>query len=178
MPIVKSVSRAVSQLLQSSGCGCGISIVPVRCIGVSPRQVASDASFHSVSFSESDHPRVLITGQHSYNNCIPAPASQLSPPLPSSLPGEQNTGSKNTEYLLELWWSFPYGDKIRVPCELSYYFYSRNLLKPTHWIFLEKNIKAFWLTEKNSSFWCDTYNNGSLYFDIAFALIFVSCVAF
>ncbi|NWH48189.1 TDH protein, partial [Fregata magnificens] len=62
MPVVKSVSRAVSQLLQSSGCGCGISIVPVRCIGVSPRQVASDASFHSVSFSESDHPRVLITG--------------------------------------------------------------------------------------------------------------------
>nr|XP_009919574.1 PREDICTED: inactive L-threonine 3-dehydrogenase, mitochondrial-like [Haliaeetus albicilla] len=62
MPIVKNVSRAVSQLLQSSGCGCGISIVPVRCIGVSPRQVASDASFHSVSFSESDHPRVLITG--------------------------------------------------------------------------------------------------------------------
>ncbi|KAM9273957.1 L-threonine 3-dehydrogenase, mitochondrial isoform 1-T3 [Cariama cristata] len=62
MSIVKNVSRAVSQLLQSSGCGCGISIVPVRCIGVSPRQVASDASFHSVSFSESDHPRVLITG--------------------------------------------------------------------------------------------------------------------
>ncbi|OXB61917.1 hypothetical protein ASZ78_001720 [Callipepla squamata] len=62
MPIVRNVSRAVSQLLQSSGCGCGISIVPVRCIGISPRQVASDASFHSVSFSESDHPRVLITG--------------------------------------------------------------------------------------------------------------------
>uniref|UniRef100_A0A8C9EN77 NAD-dependent epimerase/dehydratase domain-containing protein n=1 Tax=Pavo cristatus TaxID=9049 RepID=A0A8C9EN77_PAVCR len=62
MPIVRNVSRAVSQLLQSSACGCGVSIVPVRCIGISPRQVASDASFHSVSFSESDHPRVLITG--------------------------------------------------------------------------------------------------------------------
>ncbi|KAG7258221.1 hypothetical protein CRUP_036170 [Coryphaenoides rupestris] len=28
----------------------------------SPRQVTSDASFHSVSFSETDHPKVLITG--------------------------------------------------------------------------------------------------------------------
>ncbi|XP_065691629.1 L-threonine 3-dehydrogenase, mitochondrial [Patagioenas fasciata] len=62
MPIVRNVSRAVGRLLQSSGCGCGIPVVPVRCIGVSPRQVTSDASFHSVSFSESDHPRVLITG--------------------------------------------------------------------------------------------------------------------
>lgn len=96
MPIVKNVSRAVSQLLQSSGCGCGISIVPVRCIGVSPRQVASDASFHSVSFSESDHPRVLITGQHSYHNCIPSPASQSNSTLPSSLSSEQNNRSKNT----------------------------------------------------------------------------------
>ncbi|NWT01499.1 TDH protein, partial [Mionectes macconnelli] len=62
MPIVRNVGRAARQLLQSSGCGCGISVLPVRCIGVSPRQVASDASFHSVTFSESDHPRVLITG--------------------------------------------------------------------------------------------------------------------
>ncbi|RLV94664.1 hypothetical protein DV515_00013063 [Chloebia gouldiae] len=62
MPILRNLGRAASQLLQSSGCGCGVSLVPVRAIGVSPRQVASDASFHSVSFSESDHPRVLITG--------------------------------------------------------------------------------------------------------------------
>ncbi|KAF2979897.1 hypothetical protein EK904_009170 [Melospiza melodia maxima] len=62
MPVIRNLGRAASQLLQSSGCGCGVSLVPVRAIGVSPRQVASDASFHSVTFSESDHPRVLITG--------------------------------------------------------------------------------------------------------------------
>ncbi|XP_039387867.1 L-threonine 3-dehydrogenase, mitochondrial-like isoform X2 [Mauremys reevesii] len=62
MAIVKNLGRTLSQLLQSPGCGCQTSIVPVRCIGVSPRQVTSDASFHSVSFSETDHPRVLITG--------------------------------------------------------------------------------------------------------------------
>ncbi|NWS29165.1 TDH protein, partial [Polioptila caerulea] len=62
MPLVRNLGRAASQLLQSSGCGCGVSLVPVRAIGVSPRQVASDASFHSVTFSESEHPRVLITG--------------------------------------------------------------------------------------------------------------------
>uniref|UniRef100_A0A671SNZ5 NAD-dependent epimerase/dehydratase domain-containing protein n=1 Tax=Sinocyclocheilus anshuiensis TaxID=1608454 RepID=A0A671SNZ5_9TELE len=43
---------------------CGFQSLAVLSRGVSfsPRQVASDASFHSVSFSESDHPRVLITG--------------------------------------------------------------------------------------------------------------------
>uniref|UniRef100_A0A672TGE9 L-threonine 3-dehydrogenase, mitochondrial n=1 Tax=Sinocyclocheilus grahami TaxID=75366 RepID=A0A672TGE9_SINGR len=42
---------------------CGFQSLAVlsRCVSFSPRQVASDASFHSVSFSESDHPRVLIT---------------------------------------------------------------------------------------------------------------------
>ncbi|KTG01967.1 hypothetical protein cypCar_00044575, partial [Cyprinus carpio] len=43
---------------------CGFQSLAVlsRRVSFSPRQVASDASFHSVSFSESDHPRVLITG--------------------------------------------------------------------------------------------------------------------
>nr|XP_033792145.1 L-threonine 3-dehydrogenase, mitochondrial-like isoform X2 [Geotrypetes seraphini] len=62
MPVIKTLARAAKQMLQSPGCGCGTSIVPVRFIGASPRQVASDASFHSVSFSDTDHPRVLITG--------------------------------------------------------------------------------------------------------------------
>ncbi|XP_061481786.1 L-threonine 3-dehydrogenase, mitochondrial-like [Rhineura floridana] len=62
MPAIRSLSRAVRQVLQKPGCGCQVAVVPVRCLGVSPRQVTSDASFHSVSFSEADHPRVLITG--------------------------------------------------------------------------------------------------------------------
>ncbi|KAK2879159.1 hypothetical protein Q8A67_019950 [Cirrhinus molitorella] len=43
---------------------CGFQPLAVLSRGVSfsPRQVTSDASFHSVSFSETDHPRVLITG--------------------------------------------------------------------------------------------------------------------
>ncbi|XP_003227985.1 L-threonine 3-dehydrogenase, mitochondrial [Anolis carolinensis] len=62
MPAIKSLSRAVRQVLQKPGCGCQIAVVPVRCVGFSPRQVNLDASFHSVSFSETEHPRVLITG--------------------------------------------------------------------------------------------------------------------
>lgn len=142
MPVIRNLGRAASQLLQSSGCGCGVSLVPVRAIGVSPRQVASDASFHSVTFSESDHPRVLITGQHSWHSWIPA--SQLSFPLLSSLPKLHSSGSKNTPNILELGWSFPLGSKIRVPCELSY-FNSRTLLRPVSW---EKNVEASWLAEK------------------------------
>lgn len=38
----------------------------------SPRQLNADASFHSASFAESDHPRVLITGMYlqSFDNLI------------------------------------------------------------------------------------------------------------
>lgn len=44
-------------------CGCQVLSTSVRCISFSPRQISSsDASFHSVSFAETDHPRVLITG--------------------------------------------------------------------------------------------------------------------
>lgn len=50
-------------LLSSPGCVCQPSAVAVRHISFSPRQVTSDASFHSVSFSETDHPKVLITGR-------------------------------------------------------------------------------------------------------------------
>lgn len=62
MPAIRSLSRTVKQVLQKPGCGCQVTVLPVRCLGFSPRQVTSDASFHSVSFSETDHPRVLITG--------------------------------------------------------------------------------------------------------------------
>lgn len=61
MPVVRTLTRAVKQVLQSPVCGCQ-TVTSVRYIGFSPRQVTSDASFHSVSFSEADHPRVLITG--------------------------------------------------------------------------------------------------------------------
>ncbi|XP_066451035.1 L-threonine 3-dehydrogenase, mitochondrial-like isoform X1 [Eleutherodactylus coqui] len=61
MPVVRTLTRTVKQVLKSPVCGCQ-TVTSVRSIGVSPRQVTSDASFHSVSFSEADHPRVLITG--------------------------------------------------------------------------------------------------------------------
>lgn len=62
MPAIRSLSRTIKHVLQKPGCGCQVAIMPVRCLGFSPRQVTSDASFHSVSFSETDYPRVLITG--------------------------------------------------------------------------------------------------------------------
>ncbi|KAJ1148869.1 hypothetical protein NDU88_001693 [Pleurodeles waltl] len=62
MPVIRTLTRVAKHAVQSPCCGCQASVVPVRFIGVSPRQVTSDASFHSVSFSETDHPRVLITG--------------------------------------------------------------------------------------------------------------------
>ncbi|XP_026571718.1 L-threonine 3-dehydrogenase, mitochondrial-like [Pseudonaja textilis] len=62
MPAIKNLSCAVKHLLNKPGCGCQVALVPARGLSISPRQVPSDASFHSVCFSETDHPRVLITG--------------------------------------------------------------------------------------------------------------------
>ncbi|XP_034277205.1 L-threonine 3-dehydrogenase, mitochondrial-like [Pantherophis guttatus] len=62
MPAIRNLSCAVKNLLNKPGCGCQVALVPARCLSISPRQVPSDASFHSVCFSETDHPRVLITG--------------------------------------------------------------------------------------------------------------------
>lgn len=63
MPIIRTLSKVAKQaLLSAPACGCQPLTVAVRNINFSPRQVTSDASFHSVSFSETDHPRVLITG--------------------------------------------------------------------------------------------------------------------
>uniref|UniRef100_A0A0B8RR88 L-threonine 3-dehydrogenase, mitochondrial n=1 Tax=Philothamnus irregularis TaxID=1899461 RepID=A0A0B8RR88_9SAUR len=62
MPAIRNLSCAVKHLLNKPGCGCQVALVPARCLSISPRQVPSDASFHSVCFSETDHPRVLITG--------------------------------------------------------------------------------------------------------------------
>ncbi|KAM6906608.1 L-threonine dehydrogenase isoform 1-T1 [Lycodopsis pacificus] len=63
MPVIRTLSKVVKQaLLSTPGCGCQPLTVAVRNISFSPRQVTSDASFHSVSFSETDHPKVLITG--------------------------------------------------------------------------------------------------------------------
>lgn len=70
MPIIRSLSKVAQQaLLSAPGCGCRALAVAVRNISFSPRQVTSDASFHSVSFSETDHPKVLITGKcHLWND--------------------------------------------------------------------------------------------------------------
>ncbi|XP_052379308.1 L-threonine dehydrogenase [Oncorhynchus keta] len=62
MPFIRAFSKVAKQALLSPGCGCQPITVAVRTISFSPRQVTSDASFHSVSFSETDHPKVLITG--------------------------------------------------------------------------------------------------------------------
>ncbi|XP_062863955.1 L-threonine 3-dehydrogenase, mitochondrial-like isoform X1 [Trichomycterus rosablanca] len=61
MPVVRSVHTA-AQLFLTPALGCKPMSLITRCISFSPRQVTSDANFHSVSFSETDHPRVLITG--------------------------------------------------------------------------------------------------------------------
>ncbi|KAM9421509.1 L-threonine dehydrogenase isoform 1-T2 [Salvelinus alpinus] len=62
MPVIRTLSKVAKQALLNPGCGCQPITVAVRTISFSPRQVTSDASFHSVSFSETDHPKVLITG--------------------------------------------------------------------------------------------------------------------
>ncbi|XP_066563724.1 L-threonine dehydrogenase isoform X2 [Amia ocellicauda] len=62
MPVLRALSKAARQALLAPGCGCPPLAVAVRSISFSPRQVTNDASFHSVSFSETDHPKVLITG--------------------------------------------------------------------------------------------------------------------
>ncbi|XP_041105822.1 L-threonine 3-dehydrogenase, mitochondrial-like isoform X3 [Polyodon spathula] len=62
MPVMRALTKAAKQALLTPGCGCWTAAIAVRTIGFSPRQVTSDASFHSVSFSEADHPKVLITG--------------------------------------------------------------------------------------------------------------------
>ncbi|XP_067880210.1 L-threonine dehydrogenase [Heterodontus francisci] len=62
MPVFRNLAKTAKQALLSNGCSCQISAVTVRLMSWSPRQVNADANFHSVSFAESDHPRVLITG--------------------------------------------------------------------------------------------------------------------
>jgi len=64
MPVFRALSKVAKQALLTPACGCQSLTVAIRNISFSPRQVTSgsDASFHSVSFSETDHPKVLITG--------------------------------------------------------------------------------------------------------------------
>nr|XP_005562643.2 L-threonine 3-dehydrogenase, mitochondrial isoform X2 [Macaca fascicularis] len=54
--------RMLRRVGQSPACGCWTPVLPVRFLGISPRQIPADANFHSASFSDTDHPRVLITG--------------------------------------------------------------------------------------------------------------------
>ncbi|KAL4630506.1 L-threonine 3-dehydrogenase, mitochondrial-like [Arapaima gigas] len=63
MPVIRALSTVAKQALQGFGCECQPFTIAVRSISFSPRQVTSDASFHSVSFSETAHPKVLITGK-------------------------------------------------------------------------------------------------------------------
>lgn len=70
MPIIRTLSKVAQRaLLGTPVCGCQPLAVAVRNISFSPRQVTSDASFHSASFSETDHPRVLITGMFIFCCC-------------------------------------------------------------------------------------------------------------
>ncbi|XP_060677252.1 L-threonine dehydrogenase [Hemiscyllium ocellatum] len=62
MPVFRNLAKTAKKVLLSNGCSCQIPAVSVRLMSCSPRQINADASFHSVSFAESDHPRVLITG--------------------------------------------------------------------------------------------------------------------
>ncbi|XP_041109279.1 L-threonine 3-dehydrogenase, mitochondrial-like [Polyodon spathula] len=62
MPVIRALTKAAKQALLTPGCRHRTTAIAVRTISISPRQVTSDASFHSVSFSETDHPKVLITG--------------------------------------------------------------------------------------------------------------------
>ncbi|KAL0164301.1 hypothetical protein M9458_040054, partial [Cirrhinus mrigala] len=64
MPVVRALSKVAKQALLAPACGCQPLTVAIRNISFSPRQVTSGSdasSFHSVSFSETDHPKVLIT---------------------------------------------------------------------------------------------------------------------
>ncbi|ROL42836.1 L-threonine 3-dehydrogenase, mitochondrial [Anabarilius grahami] len=58
---VRAVSGAAQRVLLAPVCGFQTLAVVARSVSFSPGQVTSNASFHSVS-SESDHPKVLITG--------------------------------------------------------------------------------------------------------------------
>lgn len=77
MPVVRALTKVAKKALLAPGCGCQVSAVAVRHVSFSPRQVtnASDASFHSVSFCETDHPKILITGMtntvyHCLTSCL------------------------------------------------------------------------------------------------------------
>ena len=62
MPVVRVLRRVACWMLQSPACGCRAPVLPSRFLGTSPRQIPTDANFHSTSFSEADQQRVLITG--------------------------------------------------------------------------------------------------------------------
>ncbi|XP_077009076.1 L-threonine 3-dehydrogenase, mitochondrial [Tamandua tetradactyla] len=62
MLVIRMLSPFIGQMCHSPSCSCWPSVLPARFLGLSPRQIPSDAGFHSVPFSEKDHPRVLITG--------------------------------------------------------------------------------------------------------------------
>lgn len=56
------LNRVFSQVPARSACRCPTPIVPVKFLSISAHQVPSDANFHSASVSDTEHPRVLITG--------------------------------------------------------------------------------------------------------------------
>ncbi|KAK1343025.1 hypothetical protein QTO34_015795 [Cnephaeus nilssonii] len=58
----RMLQRVVGQMLQSPASGYRATALPGRVLGTSPWQIPADANFHSASLSETDRPRVLITG--------------------------------------------------------------------------------------------------------------------
>ncbi|XP_020009530.1 L-threonine 3-dehydrogenase, mitochondrial-like [Castor canadensis] len=59
------VTRMLRQMVGRTvapACSCRTTVLPVRFLGISPPQVPAGANSHSASFSETDLPRVLITG--------------------------------------------------------------------------------------------------------------------
>lgn len=71
MPLIRVASKAAQQLFPTPACGCEPLTCSVRNISVFPRQVtSSNGSFHAISFSEIDHPKVLITGMKPLSQCM------------------------------------------------------------------------------------------------------------
>uniref|UniRef100_A0A8C8ZKX8 NAD-dependent epimerase/dehydratase domain-containing protein n=1 Tax=Prolemur simus TaxID=1328070 RepID=A0A8C8ZKX8_PROSS len=60
--VVRMLRQVVGPAVQRPACGCWASGPPVRVLGLSARRIPADAGFHSTSASETERPRVLITG--------------------------------------------------------------------------------------------------------------------
>ncbi|EPQ03579.1 L-threonine 3-dehydrogenase, mitochondrial [Myotis brandtii] len=62
MPVLRMLQRVMGQMLQSPACSSRAAALPGRVLGTSPWQIPANANCHSASLSETDRPRILITG--------------------------------------------------------------------------------------------------------------------